>query len=826
MKYKIKTFLISIIISFGLIGCGGGSGSTSTEIVQDREISGTAVDGFLSGSTVWADVDGDGTQDEDEPSATTDELGNYTLQGVPLGQVIIAVKGGVDTFTNTPLKATLKNVVPEQSSTETSSTINLTPLSTLVVSVVQKGKTKQTALLEVSKSLNIADSSLLEKDLVSLAKASSGSEQTDALNAWNTGVNIIRMTETLSKVASTTTDDATIEVINDTLMDSIGELLSNGTDLDTIINDPTIAFNDSTDEQIDTQKVQDNKVYLIKALKASYIDQDTLSTLDNVENKMSILSNVSNQISTQITDKIVSSATLSEEDKDEAISSFVNGMIMMGGTSGVANKVSTDDAASTTLDVDSIQTILDEKVLTITIIESNAQQYTTLGLSDDTALSVGEATSLLDATATADDLIETIKEVINVAAQESGETVLVDDIDLSGLVTIIQETPDETTPAVDDNTEDAIEEETLEEETTEEEVANTSGGVTDKTSPTIDAISPIKNATNIALDANINITFSEALDASTITNSNIVLSDSNGVTISATLSLNDNVVTIDPSSDLLSETVYSISITTNVSDTAGNNLQTLYESQFKTEIGNVDVITYDDSKTYGSINVDYDGVSANNVEFSIPKGTFNIWVDTANGDSSILANIGDLKYSDDTSAINDIVALNQKTSNTAPAYVKIINSTDSEKTYILPVSAENKFTSNNSATSLWVAVVKDATAGYSTGGTLTLGDVDTNTGLVLKSDEIHSWYADIASGQSGVYKLDITTDDSVNRLMIFDVSMSVNGSGESKIYSSTTNGSFSELVSLDASTSYLIKITSTQNQWDILGKYSIKLIKQ
>ena len=46
---------------------------------QSSTGSGTAMDGYLFGSTVFIDYDEDGIHDDDEPSGITDELGNYSV---------------------------------------------------------------------------------------------------------------------------------------------------------------------------------------------------------------------------------------------------------------------------------------------------------------------------------------------------------------------------------------------------------------------------------------------------------------------------------------------------------------------------------------------------------------------------------------------------------------------------------------------------------------------------------------------------------------------------------------------------------------------------
>ncbi|EIC20101.1 hypothetical protein [Thiorhodovibrio frisius] len=67
-------------------------------------IEGVVVDGYVSGATVWADTDGDAIQDPDEPSTTTDELGNFVLEnddGSPVQGTLMST-GGTDIATRGP----------------------------------------------------------------------------------------------------------------------------------------------------------------------------------------------------------------------------------------------------------------------------------------------------------------------------------------------------------------------------------------------------------------------------------------------------------------------------------------------------------------------------------------------------------------------------------------------------------------------------------------------------------------------------------------------------------------------------------------------------
>ncbi|MGG1945707.1 hypothetical protein AB1286_12935 [Trinickia sp. NRRL B-1857] len=135
-------------MAVSLAACGGGGGgssssSTSTPILTSQ-LSGKAIDGYLSGATVCFD-NGAGACDTSLPSTTTDASGNYTLKvtGNATGKQIDVIV--------TPSTTDLSNPTTPFTSTFTLSAIvsgtsqNVTPLTTMVVSQLNAGLTSDQA---------------------------------------------------------------------------------------------------------------------------------------------------------------------------------------------------------------------------------------------------------------------------------------------------------------------------------------------------------------------------------------------------------------------------------------------------------------------------------------------------------------------------------------------------------------------------------------------------------------------------------------------------------------------------------------------------------
>jgi large repetitive protein len=108
-------------------------------------------------------------------------------------------------------------------------------------------------------------------------------------------------------------------------------------------------------------------------------------------------------------------------------------------------------------------------------------------------------------------------------------------------------------------------------------VFNTSAPPSDTTPPTITGVSPTSGATGVSTGANVTATFSEAMDAATITTNTVQLRDpaSNLVPATVTYDAPSKTVTLDPTASLAPLTTYAVTIkggANGVKDLAGNPL--------------------------------------------------------------------------------------------------------------------------------------------------------------------------------------------------------------------------------------------------------------
>lgn len=102
-------------------------------------------------------------------------------------------------------------------------------------------------------------------------------------------------------------------------------------------------------------------------------------------------------------------------------------------------------------------------------------------------------------------------------------------------------------------------------------------GASDTTKPTVSQTSPANGVTGVAVNSAISVTFSEAIDPSTVTTSTFQVA---GVT--GPVSVNGTTATFTPSSNLGYNTPYTVTLTTGVKDTAGNTMAANYTWSFTT----------------------------------------------------------------------------------------------------------------------------------------------------------------------------------------------------------------------------------------------------
>jgi hypothetical protein len=169
MKKKIiKSSMISVAtaVVLSMTGCGGNGSSSDDGSSSSNNTNGTVADGYIKTATVCFDENNNNKCDVGEPFAMTDDKGYYSLtisagdrKAHPNASII--VKGGIDIDTDSNLTGSFKAPVA-------SGNVNITPLTTLVAAMVEKGIPTDTAYSKVAKVLDLTPDEI-KADPVELA---------------------------------------------------------------------------------------------------------------------------------------------------------------------------------------------------------------------------------------------------------------------------------------------------------------------------------------------------------------------------------------------------------------------------------------------------------------------------------------------------------------------------------------------------------------------------------------------------------------------------------------------------------------------------------
>ncbi|HEU5183018.1 MAG TPA: Ig-like domain-containing protein [Gemmatimonadaceae bacterium] len=100
--------------------------------------------------------------------------------------------------------------------------------------------------------------------------------------------------------------------------------------------------------------------------------------------------------------------------------------------------------------------------------------------------------------------------------------------------------------------------------------------------PTVVSTTPAANATDVARNTTVSVTFSEPVAASSVTATSFQVSPAQGAPITGTLAVNGAIVTFTPAAQLLFDTTYNVVLTTGITDVEGAPLAAAHTWSFRT----------------------------------------------------------------------------------------------------------------------------------------------------------------------------------------------------------------------------------------------------
>ncbi len=152
---------LAVAVALALSACGGGGGSSSAPVPTAAPaplptaaptaaptpaptpapaivaVKGLAVDGYISGATVYLDLNNNSVRDTGEPLASTDARGGFTLSVDPsspgLANARLRIRGGTDVATRLPFTSSMSAVFGAISK----SSFLVTPMTTVLDAMVR-----------------------------------------------------------------------------------------------------------------------------------------------------------------------------------------------------------------------------------------------------------------------------------------------------------------------------------------------------------------------------------------------------------------------------------------------------------------------------------------------------------------------------------------------------------------------------------------------------------------------------------------------------------------------------------------------------------------
>jgi peptidoglycan hydrolase-like protein with peptidoglycan-binding domain len=106
----------------------------------------------------------------------------------------------------------------------------------------------------------------------------------------------------------------------------------------------------------------------------------------------------------------------------------------------------------------------------------------------------------------------------------------------------------------------------------------------------VSSISPVSDATDVAVDTNIIITFTKDLDETTVTTDSVKLV-TDSTSVAGAVSVSEKTITFDPTEELSFETVYTVTLTTDIKATDETVLSEDYSSSFTTAAEEAEEVT-------------------------------------------------------------------------------------------------------------------------------------------------------------------------------------------------------------------------------------------
>jgi hypothetical protein len=465
MRKKITSKSVSIVASIAIFGLIGFSGCSNSYKGVSNSLDGVAIDGYVSGATVCLDINSNGVCESTELTTQTLADGTFSFPGVAEGEYNIIVSGGTDTATGEPFEGVMSAISSASGNVNTV----VTPLSSLVASLVKTGLSKAAAQKKVADQLNISEETLTSDPIATLNSTTATAAQKDnAAKAIKQALVIQKTAEIFAKSVSNG-NSATSNAVMASVMKAIAASMNSGKTFEQVMaNTNDIATTVGNDLSANTSVTTDTN--FSAKLTASAVSAQSvadivgsMNTADLItaasadvtkvlEAKSKAIEVVTSAIEKKVAAIAIATTTATIATAKETAVNTVKAVTMLGGVDGVTSRITVAINAATIAGTSVKASTYETSFITTEIVTAQSNMYNQMigaGITDvKTILSIGSkfADAAVAAAANGSTVdAGTMSDII----KEATTTITIDTTKLNELASSAATTTNDTTKAAD-----------------------------------------------------------------------------------------------------------------------------------------------------------------------------------------------------------------------------------------------------------------------------------------------------------------------------------------------------------------------------------------
>ncbi len=522
--------IISMLFMLTIFAAGCGSDNTTNPPQNSISLSGTAVDGYISGATVCLDVDSSGICESTEPTTTTAADGSFSFTNVEVADNLlfpVIVSGGIDTATNKLFIGEIKNIINSATITADAQ-LNVTPLTDLIAvsflqSTIKSVETFNNSKTEIADVFGISEADVTADPMTNVFVFAK-SQEVQQIKA------LIEITASKAKDNHLSAAEKLVlqNAIKEALVTQIKATIGTNLEIDKVLAEV---------ESKSSITIPDNEKIFVAAEVAKVQTTLDLATSSTTTDKL-------NELQTGLeAELIVAVTSINDALAEETITVVDISDSAQLITQGETIKADTITPTVTSMEPNTNATNVSINK-NISVLFNESLTPSTVNTTTFSLATTSGATAV-DGTVSYSGNTIVFNPIVNLSAgTEYTATITTDVKDLAGNALAVAKVWSFTT-----------------------------GTIEDTVAPTVTSMVPNSNATNVSTDRSVSVLFSESLNPSTVKTTTVSLATTIGATaVDGTVSYSGNTIVFNPIVNLSAGTEYTATITTGVKDLAGNAL--------------------------------------------------------------------------------------------------------------------------------------------------------------------------------------------------------------------------------------------------------------